>query len=45
MDNREQDVSKIYGFSTPGKYTVNVCRDLGDLGSIYSNTIKVKVMP
>jgi hypothetical protein len=45
MDKGEQDASKIYDFSTPGKYTINVCRDLGDLGSIYSNRIEVRVMP
>lgn len=42
-DRAEEDVTKIYDLSSPGKYSVQVCRDLGDLGSIYSNKIEIQV--
>jgi hypothetical protein len=41
----EEEVTTIYDLSKPGKYSLQVCRDLIDLGNIYSNKIEILVTP
>ena len=42
-DRSDEEITKVYDLSKPGKYILQVCRDLGDLGSIYSNKIEIQV--
>jgi hypothetical protein len=37
----EEDLSKLYAITIPGKYTIEACRDVYTWGLIYSNKIDV----